>query len=161
MTLRRSSAGFALLIVLSIAILSIASHAETVVLRETSGSAVGLTPQPQTSLNSAFSLFDPSRLHMHHSYSIGFFSGGGESRTIAMYLNQIEYQFAKPLRLSVELAYLHQPQTLFGANGSSAVGNRLLPSFHLLWEPSRNFQMLVSYQSLAPHLLYDRSPYWR
>ncbi|MCC6964018.1 MAG: hypothetical protein IT585_12255 [candidate division Zixibacteria bacterium] len=108
---------------------------------------------------SGFSLFDPSRLHMQHAYTVSVFSGGGRSQTIAAYLNQIDYQFAKPLRLSVGLAFVHQPQSWFGSSASSSLNNRILPSFRLLWEPSKNFHMSINYESYVPGL-YNYNGYY-
>ncbi len=117
--------------------------------------------------NTPFSLFDPSRLRMSHTYSVNFFSSGGQSQSIAMYMNQIDYQFAKPLRIQIGLAYVHQPQSWFGGNASSTLNNKILPSFRLFWDPSRNFHVSVGYEQWAPGLLnsnysdYYRSPYGR
>ncbi len=114
-----------------------------------------------------FSLFDPSRLRMNHTYSVNFFSAGGQTQSIAMYMNQIDYQFAKPLRIQIGLAYIHQPQSWFGASASSTLNNKILPSFRLFWEPSRNFHVSVGYEQWAPGLMgsnysyYNRSPYGR
>jgi hypothetical protein len=124
-------------------------------------------PQTGTSLSSAeasssiFSLFDPSRLQMHHSYSMAFMSGGGGSQSIAMYLNSIDYELAQPLRLQVDLAYMHQPQTLFGAEGTSGLNGKILPSFRLLWEPSKDFHMSISYETRNAYYNPYYSPYYR
>lgn len=108
---------------------------------------------------SGLSLFDPARLHMQHAYTVSMFSGGGRSQTIAAYLNQIDYQFARPLRLSVGLAFVHQPQAWFGSSASSSLNNRVLPSFRLLWEPSKNFHMSINYESYVPGL-YNYNGYY-
>jgi hypothetical protein len=113
---------------------------------------------------SGFSLFDPARFRMQHAYTMSVYSGGGHTQTIAAYLNQIDYQFAQPLRLSVGLAFVHQPQSWFGSSANSALNNRILPSFRLFWEPSKNFHMSIGYESYAPGVYnYNRyySPYGR
>ena len=74
---------------------------------------------------------------MTQSYSLSYMSGAGQGRMIGMYINQIDYEFAKPLRVSFAIAYLHQPQGLWGAR-TQISGNKLLPSFRLDWQPSRN-----------------------
>jgi len=110
---------------------------------------------------SIFSLFEPSRFQMHQSYSVAFMSGNGGSQSIAMYLNTIDYKLADPLMLQVDLAYVHQPQTLFGAEGTSGLNGKILPSFRLLWEPSKDFHMAISYERRSAYYnpYYNNSYY--
>lgn len=148
---------------------AVASASGETLMDQNSRSTVG--NQSGTKIGGAatpFSLFDLSRLHMNQSYSLNFFSSGGQTQSIAMYMNQIDYQFAKPLRIQIGVAYLHQPQSWFGASASSTLNNKLLPSFRLFWEPSRNFHVSVGYEQWAPGLMgssysnyYNRSPYGR
>lgn len=151
-----------------IIVLTVASVSAETVMDKKSNSSIG--NQSGLSVGNGdtpFSLFDPSRLRMNHSYSMNFFSSGGHTQSIAMYMNQIDYQFAKPLRMQIGLAYIHQPQSLFGASTSSTINNKILPSFRLFWEPSRNFHVSVGYEQLVPGLMnsaypnYYRSPYGR
>jgi hypothetical protein len=105
---------------------------------------------------SPFSLFDPSRFHMSQSYSISFFSGGGQSNSIAMYLNRMDYDLTDNLRLSVGFAWLHQPQAALGFS-KQTISNELLPSASLDWRPSSNFHLQVNFETLSPYLYnYDR-----
>ena len=129
--------------------------------------------QPETGINgtgnnhnspgasrSIFSLFDPSRFEMHQSYSMSFFSGNGGTQSIAMYLNSIDYKLAQPLTLQLDLAFVHQPQTLFGAEGTSGLNGKILPSFRLLWEPSKDFHMAISYETRNAYYNPYYSPYY-
>ncbi len=145
----------------AIAVISCSAIAFTQPLNEIGKSTKSESSVMANSGLSKFSLFDPSRLRIRHSYSVSVFSGGGQSQTIAAYLNQIDYQFAKPLRLSIGLAYLHQPQGLIGASTNRALNNRILPSFQLIWEPSKNFNVGISYETYAPGLYYPRSSFGR
>ena len=109
--------------------------------------------------SSPFSLLDFSRLHMQQSYSLSFFSAGGRSESIAMYLNQIDYDVTSTLRLSVGMAWLHQPQATLGFS-EKTVSERLLPSFSLNWQPSKNFLLRVDYRTLSPYNTYYRDRYY-
>ena len=109
--------------------------------------------------SSPFSLLDFSKLHMQHSYNLSFFSSGGHSESIAMYLNQIDYDLTRTLRLSVGLAWLHQPQATLGFS-EQTVSERLLPSFSLNWHPSKNFMLRVDYRTLSPLGIYYRDRYY-
>ena len=163
MTILRNAVLACFIIVLTVASVS----AETVMDQKSNSSIGNQNGLSVEKSNMPFSLFDPSRLRMNHSYSMNFFSSGGHTQSIAMYMNQIDYQFAKPLRMEIGIAYIHQPQSLFGASTSSTINNKILPSFRLFWEPSRNFHVSVGYEQWAPGLMnsgcpnYFRSPYGR
>lgn len=103
------------------------------------------------SKNKSFSLLDPSRVKMWHSYSLSYFSGGGGSGNIGLYLNIIEYRPSDPLRLQVSLGYLHQPFSVIGGNAS---GGRVLSNFQLWYNPSSKIYLHINI-STAP-LLYGR-----
>ncbi|MCK4856582.1 MAG: hypothetical protein KAT58_01295 [candidate division Zixibacteria bacterium] len=104
---------------------------------------------------SPFSLFDRTRFQMNHGYSISYFSAGGEGNMIAMYLNQIDYDLTRTLRLSVRLSWLHQPQAALGIS-KRTISNQLLPAFRLDWRPSDKFHLQINYETLSPYSYYHR-----
>jgi hypothetical protein len=111
-----------------------------------------------------FSLLDPSRLNISHSYSMSYWSGGGQSRSVGLYMSTLEYQFCKPLSVRVGLGYLHQP---LGFTGVSGPGGEFLPNVRLDWRPTDNMQFIIDYRTI-PTSTYDRgygygfhSPYYR
>jgi len=139
--------------------MNVAFAADTLVRQGTTSSS-GSSALSNASPRPTFSLLDPSRLHMTQSYSLSYVSGAGQGRMIGMYINQIDYEFAKPLRVSFAIAYLHQPQGLWGA-GTQISGNKLLPSFRLDWQPSRNFRFILNYETRSPYQLYSNSSFRR
>ncbi|MCK5127484.1 MAG: hypothetical protein KAR42_14610 [candidate division Zixibacteria bacterium] len=109
--------------------------------------------------------FDLSRLNISHSYSIGFFSGGGSSGSQALYSGTFQYQLASPLMLTLNLGILHDPGTLFGSNNPLGNKAQFYPSGQLDWRPSDNFHMSIGFQSY-PATYYSplgngRNPFWR
>lgn len=114
--------------------------------------------QPGTMLDNpikqSFSLLDPSRLKIHHAYSFSYFSGGMTSGSVGMYRSLIQYQLARPLTLSVGLAYAHNPLTAFGGESGGLVREGLYPSFQLDYRPSPNFYIGIGYERIP----YD--PYY-
>jgi hypothetical protein len=147
------------LVVALLLLMNVAFAADTLVKQGTTNST-GLSALSGASPRPAFSLLDPSRLHMTQSYSLSYMSGAGQGKMIGMYINQIDYEFAKPLRISFAIAYLHQPQGLWGAR-TQISGNKLLPSFRLDWRPSRNFRFVLNYETLSPYQFYSNSPFGR
>ncbi len=112
-----------------------------------------------------FSLLDPSRLRISHSYSMSYMSGSGYSSSVGLYMSTLEYQFAKPLSIRVGLGYLHQP---LGFTGVSGPDGAFLPSVRLDWRPTDNMRFIIDYRtlptSLDPNYGYGygyRSPYYR
>jgi hypothetical protein len=104
--------------------------------------------------NKSFSLLDPSRVKMWHSYTFSYFSGRGGSGNIGLYLNTIEYRPSDPLRLQVSLGYLHQP---FSMIGGESTGGKILPNFQLWYNPNNKIYLHISINTTS--LWYDRYSY--
>jgi hypothetical protein len=147
------------LVVALLLLMNVAFAADTLVRQGTSSSS-GSSALSSTGPRSAFSLLDLSRFHMTQSYSLSYMSGAGQGKMIGMYINQIDYEFAKPLRISFAVAYLHQPQGLWGAS-TQISGDKILPSFRLDWRPSRNFRFILNYETVSPYQLYSNSHFGR
>ena len=95
-----------------------------------------------------FSIFDPSKLTMSHSYSLSYFSGGRQSGSIGYYMNSLEYRFIKPLKIRLDLGYLHSPSGLF-SGGSNAVNSGIfVPGVAVDWRPSDNFNFRFDYRQV-------------
>ena len=96
--------------------------------------------------NSPVSLFDPSKLTMSQSYSFSYFTGGGKSGNIGMYMNSIEYAFSNPLKIRVDLGFLHTPSRLFSGNSSVVQNGVFVPGVSLDWRPSEHFNLRLDYR---------------
>ena len=95
-------------------------------------------------------LLDPSRFKMHQSYSVSYISGSGQSGSLGVYQNTLEYQLFRPLTLRVGLGFYHQP---FGNSGGQAgdlgVGKGFfIPGASLEYNPSSNFHMAVEFRQI-------------
>ena len=104
--------------------------------------------QPYVGNNPA-SLFDPSKLTMRQSYSFAYYSGGGRSGNIGLYMNSIEYAFSDPLKIRVDLGFLHTPSRLFSGNGSVSDNGMFIPGISVNWRPSKNFNLRLDYRQHA------------
>ena len=127
-----------------------------------SGDAIG-----ESRMDNKFSLFDLSRFEMHHSYSISYFSSGGQGTTIGMYINSIRYRISNPLTLNVSLAWMHQPGNLLARDrGTPTDYGSIYPSFSLEYRPSSSFLLQVEYRSVPAYpysngyYRYDSMGYW-
>ena len=110
------------------------------------------------------SFLDLSRFHMSQSYSLGFFSGSGQSGALGMYTNTISYQLANPLTLTLNMGILHDASVLWG-DKKSGTSARFLPSGWLDWRPSENFRMSIGFETIPVFYNYGpfgagRSGYW-
>jgi hypothetical protein len=97
---------------------------------------------------SGSSLFNPSKLKIHQSYSFGYYSGGGTSGSVGYYLNSIEYAFSDPLKIRVDLGFLHSPTSILSGHSNSGV---FVPGFSLDWRPSRYFNFRLDYQHVPAY----------
>jgi len=119
----------------------------------TSGDAIG-----ESRIDNKFSLFDLSRLEMHQSYSVSYFSGNGSGKTIGMYMNSIRYKISNPLTINVDLVWMHEPGQLFSQNKSTPTDyGSIFPSFTLEYRPSDKFYLEVGYHKVPSYMYYDQS----
>lgn len=90
------------------------------------------------------SWFDPSRLHMSSTVSVG--SGFGEG-TSALQVTRFSYQFRAPLRMNVSIG------NAFGT-GSSSRSSFFLEGLDLSYRPSTNSEFRVQFQNVRSPLQY-------
>lgn len=90
-------------------------------------------------------MFDPTRFSMNQAYSVSFLSDGGTSRTFGVYSNMISYALADPLQLNLRLDYVHDPSRIFKSNGNQSFDGELLPSFSLVYQPSKSVMLRFDY----------------
>lgn len=107
-----------------------------------------------------FSLLDPSKFSMSHSYSMSYFSGSGNSGSIGLYMNTITYQISDPLTLRLGLGYWHQPLGFLNNSGGNSrlSGGKFLPNVSLDYRPSEKFRFLLDFRTVPT---YGRNNYTR
>jgi len=80
---------------------------------------------------------DPSRFHMSHSYTMSYTSFGEQGITQGLYLNTMSYEFNIPLKMSLQLGYMHQP--FQGGNNNPVFKNSpFVAGAALEYKPSEN-----------------------
>lgn len=101
------------------------------------------------SYESKFSLLDPSRFSMQHSYSVVYSSVGGTGQTIGLYMNSMRYQISNSLDVNVALGWYHRPGMMFsgGDRGTTDYGT-ILPNIRLLYQPSEKFRLMIGFETL-------------
>jgi hypothetical protein len=97
-------------------------------------------------VNGKTSLFDPSKLKMHQSYTLGYYSGAGGSGSVGYYLNSIEYNFSNPLKVRLDLGFLHNPSSILSGNSSRA--GVFVPGVSLDWRPASSFHFMLDFRQM-------------
>jgi hypothetical protein len=92
-------------------------------------------------------LLHSQRFRMSQSYSLSFFSMGGQAFNQGLYLNSMSYQISDPLLAEVQIGYLHQP---LGAGGNSAQtnGRMFVRSASLQYQPSDKMHIRLDYETI-------------
>ena len=134
----------AMLAVSVFALLTTASRAHAGMLSDPSPS---FSPRvPLSAFASPVSWFDPSRLHLSSTVSVG--SGFG-STTSALQVTSLSYQFRAPLSMSVSVG------NTFGLDRARSGGNPFfLEGLDLAWRPSKNAVFRVEMHDLRSPLQY-------
>jgi hypothetical protein len=89
-----------------------------------------------TSNSRNFSLLDPQRLKMNHSYSFSYFSDGQTSGS------------------------LHQPLSVFRRD-ALRIDNRILPNFQLQYRPNSSFSLWINVLTLPAAYGPGNESFWR
>lgn len=107
---------------------------------------------------SGFSLLDPSRFHMTQSYSFMYSSSKYGSQSLGIYLNSIEYQVSDPLKIQLDIGYLHNPGSLVGNDNPYLGDGKILPGISITWKPSDEFFLQFNYREMPTYYYnpYDR-----
>lgn len=116
-------------------------------------------PTSYAPAKSSFSLFDPNRFHMSHSFSVMYMSSNSGSQSLGMYLNSIEYQVSDPLNIKLDIAFLHQPGAFYNTSGVSLSDGRILPAISISYRPMKNLLFQFNYRQTPMLYQYNNSIY--
>ena len=109
--------------------------------------AAGFQPRvPVSALGSLGSWFDPSRLHMSTTFSVG--SGWGGGSTSALNVTSLSYQFRAPLTMNVSVG------NSFGPGSTSTTSSFFLEGLDLAYHPSANSLFQIQYRNIRSPLQY-------
>ena len=113
--------------------------------------AVGFEPRvPISAFGNPAGWFDPSRLHLATSVSVGSgFSGG----TSALQVTSLFYQFKAPVTMSVSVG------NAFGPSAARSGSSVFLEGLNLAWRPSTNSLVRIEYHDLRSPLQYGYDGY--
>lgn len=138
---RRSFWSLALLV----AALGVAAPARAGLLSDP-GSA-GFAPRvPLSAFARPASWFDPSRLQLSSTVSVGSGFGG----TDALQVTRLSYQFGAPLSMSVSVG------NTFGLNGARGGSSFFLEGLDVAWRPSANTLFRVEMRDIRSPLQYSQ-----
>jgi hypothetical protein len=108
-----------------------------------SGDLLNVTAEPSRGLLGS-GLFDSKRLSLRSSVSYGFSSGTTGPRSSGLWLSEIGYRLADPLRLSVDVGAVLNP-----TDGEFLSPNNIyLHGFNLDYRTGDKFQLSISYRNL-------------
>ena len=108
--------------------------------------AASYTPLvPISGFARAASWFDPSRLHLSSTVSVGSAFGV----TNALQVTRLSYQFGRPLSMSVSIG------NSFGPNAMGGTNPFFLEGFDLTWRPSANSVFRVEMHDVRSPLQLD------
>jgi len=95
-----------------------------------------------------FGWLDPSRLSMHHSYSLSYSSFGGHGVSVGMYTNSLLYRISDPLDVQFDVSLMHSPYSSFGNSGDFS--GVFLNRAQLNYRPSENMWLQIQFRQIPP-----------
>jgi hypothetical protein len=93
----------------------------------------------------AASWFDPSRLHLSSTVTVG----SGNGTTNALQVTSLSYQFGRPLSMSVSIG------NSFGPNAVGGTNPFFLEGFDLTWRPNANAMFRIEMHDVRSPLQLD------
>jgi len=151
---RRTRLGSAAMLVLSaLAMVVVAPRVHASTLYDPTPSA--FSPRvPLSAFSSPLSWFDPSRLHLSSTLSMGSGFGGAGSTSSALSVTSLSYAFKAPVTMSVSLG------NTFGSSGFQSGGSQFfLEGFDLAWHPNKNAMLRVEMHNVRSPLQYGYGPW--
>jgi hypothetical protein len=97
----------------------------------------------------SYSLLDPSKMDLHHSYSFSYFSNSKGGFGLGIYTAVLDYRISSPLSLRLGLSYLHQPLGLLGNKTNLNIKQSILPSFELKYQPNEKTLFFLGFSTLS------------
>jgi len=104
------------------------------------------------------SFLDPSRFNMHQSFSMSVASGGGQSFSVGMYTNEMNFMLKDNLRLRTQFS-LVQPNGSNSLFNNQAPGGQVFYGASLEYQPRENLFLSFSLNNYPTYRLYR--PYSR
>lgn len=69
-----------------------------------------------TNGNFLLGFLDPSKIHMHHNFSMSYSAFGSQGMMLNSYLNTIDFQLTDKLLLQTNIGLMNSPYNTFGEN---------------------------------------------
>ncbi|MFQ6612808.1 MAG: hypothetical protein ACE5D2_06865 [Fidelibacterota bacterium] len=104
------------------------------------------------------SFLDPSRFNMHQSFSISMSNAGGQSLSVGMYTNQMNFMLKNNLRLQTQFS-LVQPNGNSPLFNNRNLGEQVFYGASLEYQPRENLYFSFSLNNYPTYGLYR--PYSR
>jgi len=108
--------------------------------------------------NSLFSLFDPNRFNMQHSFSMSMINMNNRSIGIASYTNNMNFTLRDNLRLQTYITFL-QPNMLSTNSGTPLNNNQVYFDAVLNYKPTANSHFSVSFGNYPTYRRYNTTPF--
>lgn len=99
-----------------------------------------------------FGFLDPSRMQMHHSFSMSYGGFGGNSMMLSAYTNFIDYQISDNLFLQTNLGIMTSPYNTFG-NNFYLNKPKLFGGAKLEYKMNEHSSIMLQFQS-NPYMMY-------
>ena len=107
-----------------------------------------------------FGWFDPSRLTMHHSFSVSYTSFGNQGVSLGVYTNSLFYRFSDPLSVQFDISLMHSPYSTFGDKFNKSLSGVYLSRAQLDYRPTDNMWFQIQFRQVPPLYWLGNSSYY-
>jgi hypothetical protein len=109
--------------------------------------------------NSLFGFLDPSKIDMHHSFSMSYMSMGKMDAMVNMYINNMSYRFSDKWMLLTRLGIMNSPYNSLPQD-SYLNDTKLFGGAELRFMPSEKTMISLSFDSLPYYYPMNYNSYY-
>ncbi len=106
-------------------------------------------------MGSLFSIIDPSKFDMNHSFEMSYSSFGNDGMALGVYTNKISYEFNEQLNFQVNTSFVNSPYNSLGEGFTNSINGVYIDKARINYNPSEKLNISLQFSN-SPFNYYDR-----
>ena len=98
-------------------------------------------------MGSLFSLIDPSKFSMGHTFGMSYSSFGNNGMALGVYTNRIAYEFNEQLDIEVNTSFVNSPYNTLGDSFSQSINGVYIDRARINYNPSDKFKISLQFSN--------------
>ena len=96
---------------------------------------------------SLFSLFDPSKFDMNHSFEMSYSAFGRQGMALGVYTNKLSYELSEEFDIEVNTSFVNSPYNTLGENFTKSINGVYIDRARINYNPSEDFKISLQFSN--------------